>query len=392
MVPGLLFLCSASVMPERNTVRMHRMLLGRIQRNLRKYLPGRNPRSMPEKRMFARPFGILFVVTTAAMLTAPCRAAAQPSPASSMPVLYDDDGSLDGLVALLFMLADPEIDVRAVCISYGEAHPEMYATKLSGLMHSLNLGHIPVGFGRDTPLEGNNAFPSWLRDLSDSFWGMPTGPDSASNIHEAVELICRTLNNSARPVTVFVSGASTNIAEALRRDPGIAGRIGRVFMMGGAIRAPGNIDKLVPGADNRVAEWNIYVDPHAAAEVFASGLDIFLVPLDATNKVLFDRRDFHAWREHGTKMGEIAADRMEWSIDRRSAGKTYIWDLVAAAIMARSGEHSFEMLEVEVVTSKGALQGQIRVHPGARGIHSCVDPDVELIKKTVLEAFSGIPE
>jgi pyrimidine-specific ribonucleoside hydrolase len=53
--------------------------------------------------------------------------------------------------------------------------------------------------------------------------------------------------------------------------------------MGGAVKVPGNLQ--VPGVqiDNRVAEWNIYVDPHAAAVVFESGAPITLVPLDATN-------------------------------------------------------------------------------------------------------------
>src|SRR5512142_1136387 len=54
---------------------------------------------------------------------------------------------------------------------------------------------------------------------------------------------------------------------------------------GGAVDAPGNIASSGSGIANDVAEWNMYVDPHAASIVFASGAPITLVPLDATNFV-----------------------------------------------------------------------------------------------------------
>jgi len=43
-----------------------------------------------------------------------------------MLLLYDDDGSRDGMAALLYLLSYPDISIQAITISYGEAHPKLY--------------------------------------------------------------------------------------------------------------------------------------------------------------------------------------------------------------------------------------------------------------------------
>lgn len=55
--------------------------------------------------------------------------------------------------------------------------------------------------------------------------------------------------------------------------------------MGGVVDVPGNVGASHGGIDNMAADWNIYVDPRAAAIVLQSGVPITLVPLDATNHV-----------------------------------------------------------------------------------------------------------
>ena len=84
---------------------------------------------------------------------------------------------------------------------------------------------------------------------------------------------------SAEPVVVFTDGPLTNLAAAADLDAGIAANVATAFVMGGAVDVPGNTPR------NPDAEYNIWVDPVAAAEVVASGIPITLVPLDATNQV-----------------------------------------------------------------------------------------------------------
>ena len=209
-----------------------------------------------------------------------------PGPQAPIPVIFDDDGSPDGMVALLYLLSDPLYDLQAVTVSVGEAHPELFAGHVARLLAGLGRPDIAVGFGRDAPLQGNNAFPDPWRQSSDEFWGvqLPYAQVTTEPV-PAAELIVETLSRATEPVLVFVSGTHTNLAEALRLDPSIADRILAVHIMGGAVHVPGNIESAWSSIDNSVAEWNIWVDPVAAGEVFASGIPLHLVPLDATDKV-----------------------------------------------------------------------------------------------------------
>ncbi len=229
----------------------------------------------------------LRIVTCLPQTTGPSDVTPRPLPTLSgqapIPVIVDDDGSPDGTVALLYFLRTPLFDVKAVTISCGEAHPELFAPHLQRLLAGLGRTDIPVGIGRPTPLKGNNAFPDPWRQASDDFWSitLPEAPPSR-DLAPAAELIVETLRSSTQPVMVFVSGSHTNLAEALRLDPGIVKHVRDVYVMGGSIRVPGNIESDWPAIHNKVAEWNIWVDPTAADEVFASGLPLHLMPLDAT--------------------------------------------------------------------------------------------------------------
>ncbi len=81
------------------------------------------------------------------------------SEARPIPLIVDDDGSPDGMVALMYFLSNPLFEVKAVTISSGEAHPEIFAPHVLRLLAGIGKANIPVGKGRVAPLEGNNAFP-----------------------------------------------------------------------------------------------------------------------------------------------------------------------------------------------------------------------------------------
>ncbi len=59
--------------------------------------------------------------------------------------------------------------------------------------------------------------------------------------------------------------ALTNVAQALRDDPGLASRLDVIVISGGAM----HVEKAP--APNAPAEWNLFIDPHAADLVFCSG-------------------------------------------------------------------------------------------------------------------------
>jgi purine nucleosidase/pyrimidine-specific ribonucleoside hydrolase len=298
-----------------------------------------------------------------------------------IPIIVDDDGSPDGAIALLYFLSNPLFDVRAVTISCGEAHPSLFATHILQLLASLGRDDIPVGAGRETPLEGNNAFPDAWRQASDNFWEI-TLPMASVTLEPtpAAQLIVDIINNSPQPVLLFISGTHTNLAEALRIDPGITENIRDVYIMGGSIYVQGNIQSDWPAFDNKVAEWNIWADPVAADEVFTSGLPLHLIPLDATRQVRWTQSDLQNWRSSTSPAGGFAVDLLQWMLDSWSPEGVYIWDLVAATQATNPVLCPEVPLGVKIVTEPGPEQGRTIAYQDTPNVGVCLDPDSGQIK------------
>ena len=162
-------------------------------------------------------------------------------PDGKVLLIYDDDGSWDGTAALFYLLSQPEISILAINISYGEAHPKVYIQNIGRALDSFGIQDIPLGAGQDAPLANGTPFPDYLRQLSDNFWNVPL-PNAGKTypVQNAPELMVSTINQASEPVTIFLSGTFTNLAQALRIDPGIRDNIAAVYIMGGAVYVPGN--------------------------------------------------------------------------------------------------------------------------------------------------------
>jgi purine nucleosidase len=94
----------------------------------------------------------------------------------------------------------------------------------------------------------------------------------------AVDYLIKRILAEPGEISIFPIGPLTNIAMAIRKEPRFAGAVRELVIMGAAVLEPGNITPQ--------AEFNIYVDPHAAHIVFHSGIPITLIPLDVTHKCL----------------------------------------------------------------------------------------------------------
>ncbi|HEX5840086.1 MAG TPA: nucleoside hydrolase [Anaerolineales bacterium] len=311
-----------------------------------------------------------------------------PSP-GKMLLLYDDDGSRDGMAALLYLLSHPELSIQAITISYGEAHPTLYIQHMGCVLDTFGIRDIPLGAGQDRPLAGGTPFPDWLRQLSDDFWEYPLPKaDKTYPFQDAPSLMISIINQAPEPVTLFLSGPFTNLAQALQLDPAIKKNISAVYFMGGAVYVPGNITGLVPDSDNRVADWNMIADPQAAKEVFESGLELYMVPLDATNKVLLSQEDILPWRQ-GDEKANMVVDLYDIMFNTWGLKTAEIFDLTAAVIMVQPESCTFQPLHLVVITDNGPALGQTLVVPNTGpNIHVCLEPDIDQVKQNLNETFS----
>ncbi len=304
-------------------------------------------------------------------------------------VIFDDDGSPDGTSALMYLLSDPHAKVMMVSVSYGEAHPQVYIHYLGGILEQNGYGNIPLGAGNDAPLAGVNSFPEYVRIASNGFWGFSqANADQVYPVQDSADLMIKTIMESSEPVTIFVSGTLTNLAQALRMEPGIIEKVAGVFIMGGAVYVPGNLNDLLPDTNNTVAEWNIYVDPLAASEVFNSGLTLFLIPLDATNQVKLSRGDTIKWRKGG-RIPDFTADIYDSLMASWNENEIEMWDLMAAEIMMNPEHCTFTPLRLEVVIAEGILQGQTTLVDGDANVNVCLEPDLDAIKQMMSDVFGS---
>jgi inosine-uridine nucleoside N-ribohydrolase len=132
---------------------------------------------------------------------------------------------------------------------------------------------------------------------------------------DAVSFIARLVEGSPEPVTLIPTGPLTNIAQFAQRHPGLWQRVDHVCLMGGSI-AEGNITAS--------AEFNIWVDPDAAAVVFEGGRPLTMIGLDVTHQARLTLADADRMQAKGNRTGAIFADLMRYFA--RFHDERYGWD------------------------------------------------------------------
>jgi inosine-uridine nucleoside N-ribohydrolase len=270
-------------------------------------------------------------------------------------VIVESDMDASDAMAILYLLSRGDVEVAAIVVDGdGEARCPIGATNALSLAALAGRPNLPVGCGRPLPLQGTHAFPTVWRDYVDRFFGLPppstpTRPPAATG----EQVFRAALQSAPGRVEVLTLGPPTELAALLTADPALGGRIRSVTMMGGAVTVPGNIT-WPPGVGNPHAEWNFYIDPHAANVVFTSGLAITLVPLDATNSVPLNAA---VAAQLG---GSPAAAFVRRLIESQLPSSTlYFWDPFAAAVIVESTVAVYADKRLTVVEAEGPESGRV---------------------------------
>jgi pyrimidine-specific ribonucleoside hydrolase len=319
-------------------------------------------------------------------------ASAQPASTSGagapplITLLVDTDVAPDDLVALSFLLSSPNVSIAAITVSgTGEAHCAGGVDVVLRLLERLQAPPITVSCGRETPLEGAHAFPDGWRERADSGSGLPLPTRTTRTVWPRAAASLITTTSAASPgLTLLTLGPLTNLADALRSDVALAGKLGPVFVMGGAVHVRGNI--LGPGAPtgNTVAEWNIYVDPKAAQLVLDASVDVRFVSLDGTNQVpvtpSFASRVQGATTGRGAK---VVAD-LFLANPFMTSGEYYLWDPLAAELAAGHAVGTFERAAIAVEQGDGAEAGYTRPTSGTPNAKYLSVVDARAAEETLL--------
>ncbi len=308
------------------------------------------------------------------------------------PIVIDTDMAADDWMAILYLLQRPDVSVQAITVTgTGEAHCGPGTQNALGLLSLAGNADAPVSCGRETPLESNHTFPTSWRENVDNLMGLslPENPDPPSS-QAAVQLLTSVIQAAPEKVVLVTLGPLTNVAEALQNEPTLVENLEMIYVMGGAVDVPGNLQ--VPGVEieNRVAEWNIYVDPHAAAVVFESGAPITLVALDATRDApitmaFYERLEADRAVPEADFVYQVLA-RMEGFI---KSGGYFFWDPLAAVVATDESIVTIEDRTLEVIEEEGPQSGRTLAAEGGNSIRVCTGADGARFDTLFLETLNG---
>ncbi len=195
----------------------------------------------------------------------------------TIQVIFDCDPGQDDAAALLLALASPELKVLGICTVGGNVPLALTTTNALKIVELARRTDVPVFAGCQNPLMRPLVTAEYVMGNDGLAGAELPAPTTARRTSHAVDFIVDTLEAAAEPVTIATLGPLTNLALALVKAPGIREKIGRLVVMGGSMHR-GNI---VPQA-----EYNFYVDPHAAQIVLNAGLHPIVIGLDVTHQVV----------------------------------------------------------------------------------------------------------
>ena len=307
-------------------------------------------------------------LATPSSITSPAASGTTDAAGDTRPILIDTDVAPDDLVAIAFLLASPRVEIEAITVSgTGDAHCATGVDIVLRLLERLDAPTIDVACGRETPIAGDHAFPDAWRAGVDDGSGLALPSTSRQPFAgDAVRLITEAAHR-VDGLRVLTLGPMTNLADALARDPALAGRVESVYAMGGALFVPGNVRFGGP-PDNEVAEWNVYVDPTAVQMVIDSGLPVRLIGLDGTNQVPVTREFAERVHAEATGAGALVLAELFAAHPFMTDGTYFLWDPLAAELAAGYPLGSFSAARVDVEEAEGPEVGFTRPVDGTPNV------------------------
>lgn len=220
-------------------------------------------------------------------------------------IIIDTDPGQDDAVAILLALGSPELDILGITAVAGNVPLKLTEKNARKICELGGRPETKVFAGAIRPMVRELVTAEEVHGKTGLNGPQLPEPTMKLQPQYAVDWIIDTLMaEEPGTVTLCPLGPLTNIALALVKEPKIAKRIKQIVLMGGGYFEQGNVTPS--------AEFNIYVDPHAADIVFRSGVDIVMMPLDVTHKALTKKTRIEKFRKLGTRVGTATAEMLEF--------------------------------------------------------------------------------
>jgi pyrimidine-specific ribonucleoside hydrolase len=315
----------------------------------------------------------------------PPPSALAPLRVAPMPLIIDTDPGVDDTFALILALLSPEVDVRAVTVTFGNVSREKTFANARRVLALAGRTDVPVAARAVRPLvhaQGELAADWHGADglgLRSADFPEP-GP---ADPRPAITLMADVLSASPEPVTIVSLGPMTNTALLLAGHPALIPRIARIVAMGGS---------LGTGNTRGAGEFNVYADPEAAQRVLTQpDVPVTLVPLDLTMQCLADGAWLDALAAGGPRcaalVGTVTLYR-EMFRERYGVDAAALHDTLAVLEAITPGTLRPKPFPVSVACTLGPARGMTEAdrRPDAPGplVQVALDADVPAVLSETL--------
>jgi len=295
-----------------------------------------------------------------------------------LPVVIDTDPGIDDLLALLLALKSPELDVRAITVTYGNTLVEQAHRNVLEILRRAGR-RVTVGISARLPLKRPLAVARETH--GDTGLGYAKVP-AAGSVLDFVKSLEGVLADMSEPVVLVTLGPLTGLALALRREPDLVrSKVRRHIAMAGNLTAPGNT--------TRYSEFNAWCDPEALAHVLEAKLPTELVGLDVTRSMVLSSAEVGRLADADDPLAAWLHEALRFYVEfhkqYEELSGCVINDVLPIAALIDPSVLTFKPVRLSVGLDDGDNRG--RTKESAQGLHALVATEVraKTIKTMLVE-------
>jgi purine nucleosidase len=269
-------------------------------------------------------------------------------------ILIDTDPGIDDALAILLALASPEVEVDGITTIHGNCSVDQATINALSILELAGAKEVPVAKGFPLPLVQPSLLAAETHGDAGLGYAKLPEPRGSPEVRHGSDFLIEKIMSNPGEITLIAIGPLTNVAFAIRKAPRIIDAVREVIVMGGTIRYPGNASPL--------AEYNVFVDPHAAHMVYHSGMPITLVPLDVTYQCILTAEDVKRLKKTSAPISRFIDDStrfyMEFHDEYQKIAGCAINDPLALALTFSPELCDYRELYVDVDISGGVSMGK----------------------------------
>ncbi len=298
-------------------------------------------------------------------------AASQPAAEPQLVLLDTDIGDdIDDAFALALALRSPELKLLGITTTYGDT--DLRARLVDRYLGAVGRSDIPVAPGVLTPISNLMTQAAYARQAPERKHA------------DGVEFLLEQISAHPGQINLIAIGPLFNIQAAIERDPATFRKLRRVVMMGGSVYR--GYDDMKTGAHRPPdAEWNISRDPAGLRALLASGVPVFMMPLDSTQIHLETPA-----REEIFAHGSLLTDQLTLLYHQWVAGNVWhtvaptLYDPVAVAYAVHP-----ELCPATPMRLKVDDKGFTRPVDGPPNVHVCLQSDEKVFLEFLMDRITG---